>query len=107
MSTLRSDDYPLSPVMTDPGKMLMTQWIYPFASTIDKPDLAPPKGEDFITIKRDSCAESLPIPEGSKAYPGYGPGEGIEVCTAGHEDLKHDTEVIGLAQEEWAMGGLE
>jgi hypothetical protein len=43
--------------------------------------MIPPKGADFITIKRDSCSESLPIPEGSKAYPGYGPGEGIEVST--------------------------
>ena len=41
--------------------------------------MVPPKGADFITIKRDSCSENLPIPEGSKAYPGYGPGEGIEV----------------------------
>jgi hypothetical protein len=62
---------------------LISQWIYPFASSIDMPDLAPPKGADFITIKRDSCPESLPIPEGSKAYSGYGPGEGIEVCPIG------------------------
>ena len=43
--------------------------------------MIPPKGADFITIKRDSCSESLPIPEGSKAYQGYGPGEGIEVSS--------------------------
>lgn len=47
--------------------------------------MVPPKGADFITIKRDSCPESLPIPEGSKAYPGYGPGEGIEVRPTGGE----------------------
>ena len=61
--------------------LMMTQWIYPFASTVDTPSLpAIPEGTELITIKRDSCPDYVPVPEGSKAYKGYGPGAGIEVC---------------------------
>lgn len=56
------------------------QWIYPFASSIDKPNPLPalPEGTTLIAIKRDSCPSYVPIPEGAKGYDGYGPGEGIE-----------------------------
>ncbi|WWC64462.1 uncharacterized protein I303_107072 [Kwoniella dejecticola CBS 10117] len=55
-------------------------WIYPFASSIDKPDPLPsiPEGAHLMAIKRDSCSPTLPIPEGAKAYQGYPPGKGIE-----------------------------
>ncbi|WWD03581.1 hypothetical protein V865_001635 [Kwoniella europaea PYCC6329] len=55
-------------------------WIYPFASCIDKPDPLPPipEGGTMRAIKRDSCPSHVPIPEGAKAYDDYGPGKGIE-----------------------------
>ncbi|WRT70337.1 uncharacterized protein IL334_007335 [Kwoniella shivajii] len=55
-------------------------WVYPFASSIDKPDPLPnvPKETTLIAIKRDSCPSQVPIPEGAKGYDGYGPGKGIE-----------------------------
>ncbi|WVQ84929.1 hypothetical protein IAT38_007092 [Cryptococcus sp. DSM 104549] len=55
-------------------------WIYPFASTIDRPNPLPaiPAGADLIAIKRDSCPDHVPIPKGAKSYKGYGPGKGIE-----------------------------
>lgn len=57
------------------------QWIYPFASAIDKPNPLPPipDGQTMIVVKRDSCPGHIPIPEGAVAHQGYGPGEGIEV----------------------------
>lgn len=67
-----------------------SNWIYPFASSIDTELSAPPgfdsddKGKEgdgagLIAIKRDSCPSYVPVPEGAKRYDGYGPGEGIEV----------------------------
>ncbi|WVF73119.1 hypothetical protein IAT40_007938 [Kwoniella sp. CBS 6097] len=55
-------------------------WIYPFASSIDKPNPLPaiPEGAGLIAIKRDSCPSHVPIPQDAKAYDGYGPGKGIE-----------------------------
>ena len=57
------------------------QWIYPFASTIDKPNPLPdlPAGQHLFAIKRDSCPSHVPLPEGAKAYKNYGPAKGIEV----------------------------
>ena len=61
-------------------RLTRLQWIYPFASTIDKPDLPlVPEGVELISILRDSCPNYVPIPQDSKSYPSYGPGEGIEV----------------------------
>ncbi|WOO82026.1 Putative glutathione-dependent formaldehyde-activating enzyme [Vanrija pseudolonga] len=61
------------------------QWIYPFASTIDSPDLpAPPKGVPGIALMRKYCPEYVPIPGADKMwekwerYELYPPGEGIE-----------------------------
>lgn len=53
------------------------QWIYPCASVIDSELPKVPEGKG-ITIKRDSCPDYVPLPEGFKSYQGYGPGEGIE-----------------------------
>ncbi|ODN81616.1 hypothetical protein L202_02023 [Cryptococcus amylolentus CBS 6039] len=55
-------------------------WIYPFASTIDKPDPLPavPDTTHLIAIKRECCPSHVPAPEGAKVYEGYGPGKGIE-----------------------------
>jgi hypothetical protein len=59
-----------------------TQWIYPFASTIDAPSPLPPipDGRQFVSIMRSSCPNHVPKAEGSKVYQMYAPGKGIEVC---------------------------
>ncbi|KAK1922019.1 Mss4-like protein [Papiliotrema laurentii] len=56
------------------------EWIYPFASTIDKPNPLPPipEGYKLIAIKRDSCPDHVPLPEGVKGEKGYGSMESIE-----------------------------
>jgi hypothetical protein len=56
------------------------QWIYPFASTIDKPDPLPPvpEGHKMISIKREDCPSYVPLPEGVKGQTGYGDMEGVE-----------------------------
>ena len=63
-----------------------TQWIYPFASSIDKPDPLPPipAGAEMISIKRDSCPSYVPLPEGVKGQEGYGDMEGIEIWHKKH-----------------------
>ncbi|OWZ41110.1 hypothetical protein C343_05067 [Cryptococcus neoformans C23] len=55
-------------------------WIYPFASSIDKPNPLPsiPESASLICIKRDSCPEHVPVPAGAKVYDDYGPGNSIE-----------------------------
>ncbi|WWD19529.1 hypothetical protein CI109_103990 [Kwoniella shandongensis] len=55
-------------------------WIYPFASTIDSPNPLPaiPESTTLVAIKRDSCPDYIPVPQGAKAYQDYGPGKGIE-----------------------------
>ncbi|CAD6573945.1 MAG: hypothetical protein TREMPRED_000969 [Tremellales sp. Tagirdzhanova-0007] len=56
------------------------EWIYPFASTIDKPDPLPPmpEGVDISVIKLEDCPAHVPLPKGAKGFKGYGPGDGIE-----------------------------
>ncbi|WVO12514.1 hypothetical protein L204_100114 [Cryptococcus depauperatus] len=55
-------------------------WIYPFASTIDKPNPLPsiPDTTNLISIKRDSCPDHVPVPADAKVYSNYGSGKGIE-----------------------------
>ncbi len=60
-----------------------SQWIYPFASSIDKPDPLPAIPSDgsakLLAIMRGSCPSHVPLPENAEAHEKYGPGEGIEV----------------------------
>jgi hypothetical protein len=59
----------------------LPQWVYPFASSIDKPNPLPPipEGAKMLDIMRGSCPSNVPVPEGAEVYEKYGPGEGIEV----------------------------